>query len=164
MYPDTRGRISTDSTGSSRPVNSSHSFTSFSTTVTTLTGKAGCCVTDAFLQPLPVKKTSKKAAHAKKNCFIQSDSHSFELIANCGFEISQGNSVQHWREQNKVLAADQRHFTFDAASQRFVLVHRRAESGKSASDDAGFFICRPRLPVTLPEPVAEFCFHFSAYC
>src|SRR5262249_54695903 len=70
MYPDTRGRISTDSTGSSRPVNSSHSFTSFSTTVTTLTGKAGCSVTDALLQPLPVKKTNKKAAHAKKNCFI----------------------------------------------------------------------------------------------
>src|SRR5215475_12155254 len=85
MYPDTRGRISTDSTGSSRPVNSSHSFTSFSTTVTTLTGKAGCSVTDAFLQPLPVKKTNKKAAHAKKNCFIKSDSHSFELIANPGF-------------------------------------------------------------------------------
>src|SRR6186997_630579 len=85
MYPDTRGRISTDSTGSSRPVNSSHSFTSFSTTVTTLTGKAACCVTGAFLQPLPVKKTNKKAAHAKKNCFIQSDSHSFELIANRGF-------------------------------------------------------------------------------
>src|SRR6266576_6577117 len=85
MYPDTRGRISTDSTGSSRPVNSSHSFTSFSTTVTTLTGKAGCCVTDAFLQPLPVKKTSRKTAHAKKNCFIKSGSHSFELIANRGF-------------------------------------------------------------------------------
>src|SRR3954469_8057148 len=85
MYPDTRGRISTDSTGSSRPVNSSHSFTSFSTTVTTLTGKAGCCVTDAFLQPLPVKKTSKKAAHAKRNCLIESDSLSFKLIANRGF-------------------------------------------------------------------------------
>src|SRR5690348_4331393 len=41
MYPDTRGRISTDSTGSSRPVNSSHSFTSFSTAVTTLTGNGG---------------------------------------------------------------------------------------------------------------------------
>src|SRR5215831_3274911 len=43
-----------------------HSFTSFSTTVTTLTGKAGCSVTDAFLQALPVKKTNKKTAHAKK--------------------------------------------------------------------------------------------------
>src|SRR5215813_6025090 len=41
MYPDTRGRISTDSTASNRPVNSSHSFTSFSTTVTTLTGNGG---------------------------------------------------------------------------------------------------------------------------
>src|SRR4029453_3638956 len=102
MYPDTRGRISTDSTGSSRPVNSSHSFTSFSATVTALTGRAGCCVTDAFLQPLPIKKTNKKPAHAKKNCFIQSDSHSFELIANSGFGERQGSI---WGEQNKVSCA-----------------------------------------------------------
>src|SRR5438067_7694738 len=80
MYPETRGRISTDSTGSSRPVNSSHSFTSFSATVTTLTGKAGCCVTDAFLQPLPAKKTNKRPTLAKKKCFTYSDSHSLELI------------------------------------------------------------------------------------
>src|SRR5437867_8885914 len=59
MYPDTRGRISTDSTGSSRPVNSSHSLTSFSTAVTTLTGSGGCSVTDAFLHPLTTSNTHK---------------------------------------------------------------------------------------------------------
>src|ERR1700752_1964108 len=102
MYPETRGRISTDSTGSSRPVNSSHSFTSFSTTVTTLTGKAGCCVTDAFLQPLPVKKTKNKMAHAKKNCFIQSDSHSFELIANRGLRREERCPISNPRPRNLV--------------------------------------------------------------
>src|SRR5213596_3422969 len=70
MYPDTRGRISTNSTASSRPVNSSHSFTSFSIAVTTLTGSGGCCVTDAFLHPLPAKKTSKRLTLAKKKRFI----------------------------------------------------------------------------------------------
>jgi hypothetical protein len=41
------------------------------------------------------------------------------LIANHGFEISPGNFGQHWRGQNKVVAANQRHVSFDAASQRF---------------------------------------------
>jgi hypothetical protein len=68
------------------------------------------------------------------------------LIANRGFEMSKGNFVQHWREQNKVLAADQRHFSFHVASQRFVQLHRRAECGKSASGMTMlvFFIRRPR--------------------
>src|SRR6266576_5005968 len=65
IYPDTRGRISTDSTGSSRPVNSSHSLTSFSTTVTTLTGSAGCCVTDAFLHPFAASNTKRKPTTRK---------------------------------------------------------------------------------------------------
>jgi hypothetical protein len=41
-------------------------------------------------------------------------------------KISRGDFVQHGREQNEVLAADQRHFHVRAASQRFVQVHRRA--------------------------------------
>src|ERR1700694_4297415 len=56
MYPETRGRISTDSTGSNRPVNSSHSLTSFSITVTTLTGNGACCCADFFLHPAVVRK------------------------------------------------------------------------------------------------------------
>src|SRR6266496_6591050 len=59
MYPDTRGRISTDSTGSSRPVNSSHSLTSFSTAVTTLTGNGGCGGADFFLHPPADRKIDK---------------------------------------------------------------------------------------------------------
>src|ERR1700724_2257373 len=59
MYPDTRGRISTDSTGSSRPVNSSHSFTSFSTTVTTLTGNGGAPL---FAGDLPQSTTIRDTA------------------------------------------------------------------------------------------------------
>src|SRR6266566_4905100 len=62
MYPDTRGRISTDSTGSNRPVNSSHSFTSFSTTVTTLTGSGPCDGADAFLHPLAASNASRRPA------------------------------------------------------------------------------------------------------
>src|ERR1700704_4508786 len=56
IYPDTRGRISTDSTASRRPVNSSHSFTSFSITVTTLTGSGPCDGADSFLHPADVRR------------------------------------------------------------------------------------------------------------
>src|SRR5437899_13056206 len=63
MYPDTRGRISTDSTGSSRPVNSSHSFTSFSTTVTTLTGNGGAPLfAGDLLQSTTIRDTAANAA------------------------------------------------------------------------------------------------------
>src|SRR6266436_240402 len=63
MYPDTRGRISTDSTGSRRPVNSSHSFTSFSTTVTTLTGNGGAPLfAVGLLQSTTIRETAANAA------------------------------------------------------------------------------------------------------
>src|SRR5690242_3619526 len=63
MYPDTRGRISTDSTASRRPVNSSHSFTSFSTTVTTLTGNGAAWLLEAvFLQSTTDRETAANAA------------------------------------------------------------------------------------------------------
>src|SRR4029077_12141717 len=64
----TRGRISTDSTGSSRPVNSSHSFTSFSTTVTTLTGSGPCDGADAFLHPNSANTVRKRPI--RKTFFI----------------------------------------------------------------------------------------------
>src|SRR5438874_12250569 len=75
MYPDTRGRISTDSTGSSRPVNSSHSFTSFSMTVTTLTGNAACCGAAVFLHPPAVRKIDKIPTLIKR-VFIAAGSQS----------------------------------------------------------------------------------------
>src|SRR5207244_10965364 len=59
-----------NATASNRAVNSSHSFTSFSIAVTTLTGSGGCCVNDAFLHAVPVKQTSKRPTPAKKKCFI----------------------------------------------------------------------------------------------
>src|SRR5689334_25417278 len=63
MYPDTRGRISTDSTGSSRPVNSSHSLTSFSTTITTLTGNGGTPLfAGDLLQSTTIRDTAANAA------------------------------------------------------------------------------------------------------
>src|SRR6266481_4161395 len=66
MYPDTRGRISTDSTGSSRPVNSSHSFTSFSMTVTTLTGNAGASLfAGNLLQSTTARDAAASAATVK---------------------------------------------------------------------------------------------------
>jgi hypothetical protein len=48
--------------------------------------------------------------------------------------------------RTKFLAADQRYFSFGAASQRFVQVHQRAKPGKSASGMTMlvFFIRRPR--------------------
>src|SRR5207244_7902091 len=62
-YPDARGRISTDSTGSRRPVNSSHSFTSFSTTVTTLTGSGGAPLLAVdLLQSPTIRETAANAA------------------------------------------------------------------------------------------------------
>src|SRR4030095_11805535 len=78
-YPDTRGRISTNSTASKRPVNSSHSFTSFSIAVTTLTGSGGCCGAEAFLHPPPAKKTSRKPTGAKKKRFIYFTAPSFTV-------------------------------------------------------------------------------------
>src|SRR2546428_3041769 len=55
--------MSTDSTGSRRPVNSSHSFTSFSTTVTTLTGNGGAPLFAAdLLQSTTLRETIAKAA------------------------------------------------------------------------------------------------------
>src|SRR6266480_1632353 len=66
MYPDTRGRISTDSTASRRPVNSSHSFTSFSTAVTTFTGNGACGGADFFLHPPAVRKIIKIPTPTKK--------------------------------------------------------------------------------------------------
>src|ERR1700688_905087 len=63
MYPDTRGRISTDSTGSSRPVNSSHSFTSFSLAVTTFTGNGGePLFAGDLLQLTTIRDTAANAA------------------------------------------------------------------------------------------------------
>src|SRR5437870_12865420 len=63
MYTDTRGRISTDSTGSRRPVNLSHSFTSFSTTVTTLTGSGGGRLLAVdLLQSPTIRETAANAA------------------------------------------------------------------------------------------------------
>ena len=43
-----------------------------------------------------------------------------------GIKISGSYLVQHRREQNKVLAADQRYVDVIAAGQRFIQVHRRA--------------------------------------
>ena len=69
--------------------------------------------------------------------------------------------MQLWREQNTVLAADQRHFSFDAASQRFVQVHRRVESGESASGMTMlvFFIrrlLREQLLVPFPSAIRAY--------
>src|SRR5882724_712064 len=50
-------------------------------------------------------------------------------------KIARGDLVEHRREQNEVLAADQRHFSFGAASKRFVQVHRRAQPCEPASGD-----------------------------
>src|SRR5262245_45666527 len=52
-YPETRGRTSTVSTACSRPVNSSHSVTSRSTTFATVTcgGGGGPCCADVCEQP-----------------------------------------------------------------------------------------------------------------
>src|SRR6266404_119458 len=61
-------------------------------------------------------------------------------------KISRGYLVQHRREQNEVLPADQRHFCIRAPSQRLVQVHSRAQSGKSTSqnDDASLLhLSRP---------------------
>src|SRR5438094_9326813 len=55
--------MSTDSTGSRRPVNSSHSFTSFSTTVTTLTGSGGALLFAVdLLQSTTIRETAANAA------------------------------------------------------------------------------------------------------
>jgi hypothetical protein len=56
-------------------------------------------------------------------------------------KVPRGYLVQHRREQNEVLPADQRHFDVLAASQRFIQVHRRAQAGESSSQnkDASLF-------------------------
>src|SRR5229473_4833986 len=52
-----------------------------------------------------------------------------------GIKVARGDFVQHWREQNEVLAVDQDNFCIPAASQRFVQIHSRAQSGKSAAQN-----------------------------
>ena len=59
--------------------------------------------------------------------------------------------------RTKVLAADERYFSFGAANQRFVQVHQRAKPGKSASGMTMlvFFIRRPlREQLLVPFPSA----------
>src|SRR6266403_255146 len=58
-----------------------------------------------------------------------------------GIKVARGDLVQHWREQNEILATDQHHFDLLVASQRFIQVHRCAQPGESASqnDDASLF-------------------------
>src|SRR5882762_872404 len=57
MWPDTRGRTSTVSTGSVRPVNSSHSTTSFcSTSATETEGGGGFC--EAVVRPRPFETST----------------------------------------------------------------------------------------------------------
>src|SRR6266581_9663512 len=81
MYPDTRGRISTDSTGSSRPVNSSHSFTSFSTTVTTLTGNGGAPLFEGdLLQPTTIRETTANAATLSSRFNLSAPRHRIGFI------------------------------------------------------------------------------------
>ena len=56
--------------------------------------------------------------------------------------------MQHRREENEVLATDQRYLNVVAAGQRFVQVHRRAQSGESASGNDNYrsssFVLRTR--------------------
>src|SRR6266581_4604953 len=57
MYPETRGRTSTDSTGSVRPVNSSHSTISLCSTAATVTDGAGRGAGRCeLLRPKPVER------------------------------------------------------------------------------------------------------------
>src|SRR5438034_201098 len=59
MYPETRGRTSTDSTGSVRPVNSSHSTISLCSTGATVTDGAGRGAGRCeLLRPKPVERTA----------------------------------------------------------------------------------------------------------
>src|ERR1700724_1621836 len=74
MYPETRGRISTDSTGSRRPVNSSHSFTSFSMTVTTLTGNGGAPLFADLLQLTTIRERAANAASVNSRFTLLSQS------------------------------------------------------------------------------------------
>ena len=48
-------------------------------------------------------------------------------------KIARGDLVQHGREQNEVLAADESKFHGPAPSQSLVEMHRRAQSGKSSA-------------------------------
>src|SRR6266480_162304 len=88
MYPDTRGRMSTDSTGSRRPVNSSHSFTSFSTTVTTLTGSGGALLFAAdLLQPTTISERATNAARVNSRfTFAKSVDASSQRGTRCGVQ------------------------------------------------------------------------------
>src|SRR5216684_1021872 len=63
-----------------------------------------------------------------------------------GIKVARSYFVQHWREENEVLAVDQDNFCIPAASQRFVQVHGCAQSGKSTAqnDDASLLhLSRP---------------------
>jgi hypothetical protein len=46
--------------------------------------------------------------------------------------------MQHRREQNEILATEQRHFHIRATGQSFVEVHRSVKSGKSATGNDYF--------------------------
>ena len=69
IWPDTRGRISTVSGASSRPVNSSHSLTGCSSTLATLTFAAGAGAVVSGVLPHALITTMAKAASGKRKCF-----------------------------------------------------------------------------------------------
>jgi hypothetical protein len=48
-------------------------------------------------------------------------------------EISRGNLVQQWREQNEVFPADQQHFYIGAAGNGFVQVSCCVKASKAAA-------------------------------
>src|ERR1700688_1909178 len=90
MYPDTRGRISTDSTGSSRPVNSSHSFTSFSLAVTTFTGNGGePLFAGDLLQLTTIRDTAANAATVNSRFTLsRSCDYALKNASNSSFTLS----------------------------------------------------------------------------
>src|SRR6266446_7537587 len=131
MYPDTRGRISTDSTGSRRPVNSSHSFTSFSTTVTTLTGNGGAPLFAVdLLQSTTIRETAANAARVNSRfTFAKPVDASSQRGTRCG--------VQSHRSK----------LQSDSLWQRRDVLRRRCELHADASL---MFYCRQPILLACP--------------
>src|SRR5579862_9676056 len=71
MYPETRGRTSTDSTGSVRPVNSSHSTSSFCSTGATVTVGGGGRLGAAFAPQPASRRVNDPAATAAREKVIR---------------------------------------------------------------------------------------------
>src|SRR6266550_1963857 len=99
----------------------------------------------------PLRKVNRLNFGLNKLHMAQNAAERIDNIAR--IKIAGGDLVQHRREQDEILAADQSNFCVCATRQRFVQVHCRAQPGKSTTRNITlvFFIgLRPEAECSAP--------------